>query len=329
MTHDRPAAPTARPDRRPERAFAHGQRTIEAFLEMLSAERGAARNTLEAYRRDLMDFGGFLARRGLEMISTRAEDLRDYLRNLEQAGLRASTTARRLSSLRQFHKFLYTEGLRTDDPCLGLDTPRQDRPLPRTMSEQQVSRLLETAQRAAQHQEASPEDKRLCCLMEILYATGARVSELVALPMSAIAPDRPLLRIRGKGGKERLVPLTDTASDALEDYQDVRPHFLPKGQAQSRFLFPSRSTSGHLTRHRFAQLLKKLARDAGLSPDSLSPHTLRHAFASHLLQNGADLRAVQKMLGHADISTTQIYTHVLEERLKALVQTRHPLAQKS
>ncbi len=296
---------------------------IEAFLEMLSAERGAAGNTLEAYARDLRDFGHFIARQGQEIMNARAEDLRAYLRSLEQAGMAASTAARRMSSLRQFHKFLYTEGIRPDDPCLGLSGPRPRRALPRTMSERDVERLLEKAR-----EDRTPEGLRLYCLMEILYATGARVSELVALPLNAVAHDPRFLMITGKGGRERLVPLNQTAADALGAYKTVRHRFVPQRSRDSRFLFPSRARQGHLTRHRFAQLLKDLAARAGIEPDSLSPHTLRHAFASHLLANGADLRAVQKMLGHADISTTQIYTHVLEERLKSLVRQHHPLAQK-
>lgn len=296
---------------------------IEAFLEMLSAERGAARNTLEAYARDLMDFASFVARRGQEIAAARAEDLRAYLSSLEQAGLAASTAARRLSSLRQFHKFLYTEGLRADDPCIGLDGPRTRRPLPRMLSEEEVSHLLKAAREEA---DASPKGKRLRCLLEVLYATGVRVSELVGLPNAAVLRDPDCLLVKGKGGRERMVPLGQAAARALEEYRQVRDHFLPGKVQAARYLFPSRGKEGHLTRHRFAQMLKQLAAKAGLDPGKLSPHTLRHAFASHLLAHGADLRAVQKMLGHADISTTQIYTHVQEARLKALVQRHHPLA---
>jgi len=297
------------------------RRHIEAFLEMLSAERGAARNTLEAYARDLMDFAQFVSKRGQAMASTRAEDLRAYLRQLEAAGMAASTAARRLSSLRQFHKFLYAEGIRGDNPTIGLDGPRAERSLPKTLSEEEVSRLLKAA-----HADTSPEGLRLTALMETLYATGARVSELVALPLSALGGDLRFLMITGKGGRERLVPLSRAAGEALEAYSSVRERFLPRSAHAQKFLFPSRGAQGHLTRHRFAQLLKELAVKAGINPTKLSPHTLRHAFASHLLANGADLRAVQQMLGHADISTTQIYTHVLEERLKQLVAQHHPLA---
>ncbi|MFP3944383.1 MAG: site-specific tyrosine recombinase XerD [Alphaproteobacteria bacterium] len=297
---------------------------IEAFLEMLSAERGAARNTLEAYARDLMDFAGFVARRGQKIAAARAEDLRAYLSSLEQAGLAASTAARRLSSLRQFHKFLYTEGVRADDPCIGLDGPRMRRPLPRMLSQEEVETLLEAARREG----ATPKGKRLRCLLEVLYATGVRVSELVGLPISSVLRDPDFLVVKGKGGRERMVPLGDAAARALEEYRHVRDQFLPGKAHAARYLFPSRGREGHLTRHRFAQMLKQLAEKAGLDPGKLSPHTLRHAFASHLLAGGADLRAVQQMLGHADISTTQIYTHVQEERLKALVQQHHPLARR-
>jgi integrase/recombinase XerD len=295
---------------------------IEAFLEMLSAERGAARNTLEAYARDLMDFAGFVARRGQKIAAARAEDLRAYLSSLDQAGLAASTAARRLSSLRQFHKFLYTEGVRADDPCIGLDGPRTRRPLPRMLSEEEVSRLL----LAAREGDESPKGKRLRALLEVLYATGVRVSELVGLPIAAVLRDPDCLLVKGKGGRERMVPLGDAAARALDEYRHVRDLFLPGKVQAARYLFPSRGREGHLTRHRFAQMLKQLAEKAGLDPGKLSPHTLRHAFASHLLAHGADLRAVQQMLGHADISTTQIYTHVQEARLKALVQQHHPLA---
>jgi integrase/recombinase XerD len=294
---------------------------IDAFLEMLSAERGAARNTLEAYARDLLDFASFVARRGQEIASARADDLRAYLSSLDQAGLAASTAARRLSSLRQFHKFLYAEGIRGDDPCLGLDGPRMRRPLPRTLSEDEVGHLLNAARG-----DPTPKGVRLRCLLELLYATGVRVSELVGLPVSAVSHEQRVLFVRGKGGRERMVPLGAAAAAAVDEYRRVRETFLPKRANASSFMFPSRARDGHLTRHRFAQMLKQLAMKAGINPDKLSPHTLRHAFASHLLANGADLRAVQKMLGHADISTTQIYTHVLGERLKALVKQHHPLA---
>jgi len=309
---------------------------VEAFLEMLSAERGAAQNTLESYARDLTDFAVYAAELGMNAASADVSAVRGYLQKLEDAGLAASTAARRLSALRQYHKFLYAEGVRTDDPCSVIDSPQRTRPLPKILSEQEVDALLETSQKRA-HQGADAEGVRLHCLMEILYATGLRVSELVELPQSAaIAATReeePVLYIKGKGGRERMVPINKSASEAIATYMKVRARFVPRFEAQgvepfdtARFLFPSRGREGHLTRQRFGQLLKELALEAGIDPKRLSPHTLRHAFASHLLANGADLRSVQKMLGHADISTTQIYTHVLEERLKDMVGEFHPLA---
>ncbi|MBX3504795.1 MAG: site-specific tyrosine recombinase XerD [Parvibaculum sp.] len=304
---------------------------IDAFLEMLSAERGAARNTLDAYERDLKDFDGFLTSRGRALDAATTRDIRDYLEGLTDQGLSASTAARRLSALRQFHGFLFAEGVRKDDPCGSIEGPRRARPLPKTLSVEEVDALLAAAQRAEDgrtQEEAVLAYKRarLVCLMEVLYATGLRVSELVGLPLTAVRGEERFLAVSGKGGRERLVPLSETARAAIDAYLPLRTMRL--GDHVSPWLFPSRGRQGHLTRHRFAQLLKDLAISAGLDPTRVSPHTLRHAFASHLLANGADLRAVQQMLGHADISTTQIYTHVLDERLKDLVQTHHPLAKK-
>ncbi|NIJ42309.1 integrase/recombinase XerD [Parvibaculum indicum] len=308
-----------------------GQSYIEAFLEMLSAERGAARNTLEAYHRDLKDFAGFLAgrRRGVHEAAT--EDIRAYLEALNNQGLSAATAARRLSAVRQFHSFLYADSVRTDDPCSTVEGPRRARPLPKTLAVAEVDGLLAAARqtvdgRSHEEEVLAYKRARLVCLMEVLYATGLRVSELVGLPLSAVRGDQRFLTVTGKGGRERLVPLSDTARAAINDYVPLRARRL--GDRVSPWLFPSRGRQGHLTRHRFAQLLKDLAVSAGIDPKRVSPHTLRHAFASHLLANGADLRAVQQMLGHADISTTQIYTHVLDERLKELVETKHPLAKK-
>jgi integrase/recombinase XerD len=301
---------------------------LEAFLEMLAAERGAAANTLEAYRRDLTAFAGFLAGRGGSLDTAGVDDIRGFLGRLAQAGMAPRTAARRLSALRQFYRFLLTEGLRGDDPTLGVDSPRQGRPLPKILSEAEVGLLLDAA-----HRHEGPEALRLAALVEVLYASGLRISELVGLRLAAAQRDQRLLIVTGKGGKERMVPLSPAARQSLSAYLAVREHFLPargKGskatKAASPWLFPSRAAGGHLTRHRVAQLLKELAREAGLDAAKVSPHVLRHAFASHLLDHGADLRSLQKMLGHADISTTQIYTHVLSERLKALVQQRHPLA---
>lgn len=307
------------------------ERHVGAFLEMLSAERGAARNTLDAYERDLKDFAGFLSSRGRAMDAAAPRDIRDYLEGLTAQGLSASTAARRLSALRQFHGFLFAEGIRKDDPCGSIEGPRRARPLPKTLTVEEVDALLAASRQAEDgrtQEEAVLAYKRarLVCLMEVLYATGLRVSELVGLPLTAVRGDERFLAVSGKGGRERLVPLSQTAREAIDAYLPLRTMRL--GDHVSPWLFPSRGRQGHLTRHRFAQLLKDLAVAAGLDPTRVSPHTLRHAFASHLLANGADLRAVQQMLGHADISTTQIYTHVLDERLKELVHTHHPLAKK-
>ena len=293
---------------------------IESFLEMLSAERGAAANTLAAYGRDLTGFRLFLLRRKLSLKDADADNIRRYLDGLSSAGSSAATAARQLSAIRQFYRFLLSDGLRQEDPSSTIDGPRRRRPLPKLLSEDEVERLLA----CAQARKETPQAIRLCCLMEIIYATGLRVSELTSLPLSAVGGDRQLIQVRGKGGRERLVPLGDQARAAIEKYLGVRTHFLGAGQ-QSKFLFPSRGGSGHLTRHRFAQLLSELAAEAGLTARSISPHILRHAFATHLLSNGADLRAVQQMLGHADISTTEIYTHVLTARMQALVKQHHPL----
>jgi len=307
-----------RVNRRIPAAEADGR--IDAFLEMLVAERGAARNTLDAYRRDLRDATAFLADRDVKLAAATAEDLRDYMTFLSKSGLSPRTAARRLSALRQFFKFLQEEGWREEDPTSQLESPRQGRRLPKILSEQEVQRLLDTARR-----KGGPEGIRLVALLEILYATGLRVSELVGLPYEAVARDTDMLLVRGKGGRERIVPLNAAARKAVAEYKQVRRQFL-KREEDDRWLFPSRSAGGHLTRHRLAQLLKELAVEAGMDPTKVSPHVLRHAFASHLLAHGADLRAVQQMLGHADIATTQIYTHVVDERLKTLVRERHPLA---
>jgi integrase/recombinase XerD len=301
---------------------------IEPFLEMLAAERGAAANTLEAYRRDLEAYAGYLGERGLGPEVAGVEDIRGFLGRLARAGMAPRTAARRLSALRQFYRFLLSEGLRGDDPTAGVDSPRQGRPLPKILSEAEVGRLLDQA-----HADTGPEALRLAALVELLYASGLRVSELVGLRLAAAQRDQRLLIVQGKGGKERMVPLSPAACRSLAAYLEVRGRFLPtrgKGakaeKVASPWLFPSRAAGGHITRHRVAQLLKDLARAAGLDAARVSPHVLRHAFASHLLDHGADLRSLQKMLGHADISTTQIYTHVLGERLKSLVQEHHPLA---
>lgn len=302
---------------------------LEAFLEMMSAERGSAGNTLDSYRNDLTDAGAFLLDAGCSLLTATSDDLRRYLADVSARGFAASSQARRLSALRQFYRFLYAEGLRGDDPTGVLDSPKKAMSLPKTMSVDQVSTLLDRARKEADEADLEPDERlartRRLVLIELLYATGMRVSELVGLPASVAAQDDDrFLIVRGKGNKERLVPLSSAARDALIEYVSVMRAVDPDGE--SPFLFPSRSASGHLPRQVFARELKQLAGRCGLDAAKLSPHILRHAFASHLLQNGADLRVVQELLGHADISTTQIYTHVLEERLQKLVNDHHPLA---
>jgi integrase/recombinase XerD len=295
---------------------------LEAFLEMLAAERGAARLTLTAYRNDLLDLSAFLASRGAVLDRAEAASLHDYLAAAATRRLAPRTLARRLSAIRQFYRFLLTDGLRGDDPSSGLDAPRLGRPLPKILSEAEVSRLIAAA-------EAWPgeEGLRLRAILELLYATGLRISELTTLPLVSAQRDPRFLLVRGKGGKERVVPLSPPSRQALSAYLACRTHFLSEGGV-SRFLFPSRGREGFLTRQRCGQLLKELAMAANLDPARLSPHVLRHAFASHLLDHGADLRSVQQMLGHADIATTQIYTHVQGDRLRRLVEAAHPLARR-
>lgn len=284
---------------------------------MLLAERGAAQNTLDSYRRDLVHFDGYL---NSDLSQATTEDIRQYLAELEAVGLSRATAARRLSALRQFFRFLIAEGVREDNPTSKVDSPRRSRPLPKILSQKEVDLLLEAARKVG-----GPEGVRLVALMEMLYATGLRVSELLMLPYPLNQPEAEYIVVRGKGGRERMVPLSPPAIRALSDYDEVRTRFLRRA-ADGKWLFPSRSRGGHLTRQRFSQLVKELAEAAQIDPSKVSPHTLRHAFASHLLANGADLRAVQQMLGHADISTTQIYTHVLQERMKSLVEDHHPLS---
>jgi len=297
---------------------------IEAFLEMMSAERGAAANTLASYRHDLEDAAVHV---GGDLAAADAAALRAYLTDIAERGYARTSQSRRLSALRQFFRFLYAEGLRQDDPTGTIDSPRKDRALPKTMQEAETGRLLDrAAQEAADGGagEGRSAAARLHALVEVLYATGLRVSELVALPLSVAQRDERFFVVRGKGNKERIVPLSGKARTAMQAWLAERgrvPAF-----AESQFLFPAGSESGHLPRQVFARELKGLAARAGVPAARVSPHVLRHAFASHLLQNGADLRAVQQLLGHASISTTQIYTHVLEERLVRLVNEHHPLA---
>lgn len=302
------------------------ERSVALFLDMLAAERGADKNTLTAYGRDLADFSAYLAGLGRPVAAAATEDVRRYLAHLSRRGLRPATLARRLSAIRQLYRFLYAEGKRKDDPAAIIEGPKRARALPKTLTLAEVDRLLRVA---AQSDPQAPlslrlRAARLYCLVELLYATGLRVSELISLPASAARRDARVLVVRGKGNKERLVPLNDAAKSSMADYLALLAQ--SGGAAGSKWLFPSFGESGHLTRQHFARELKMLGAAAGLRAAQISPHVLRHAFASHLLHNGADLRVVQTLLGHADISTTQIYTHVIEERLKSLVRDLHPLA---
>ncbi|MGF1463373.1 MAG: site-specific tyrosine recombinase XerD [Maricaulaceae bacterium] len=303
------------------------QAALERFLEMMSAERAASAHTLAAYRRDLEDAGGWVRGQTQTLAAADTAALEAYLAHLAGQGLSAATAARRLSALKQFYRFLQTERDRPDDPAAVLSGPKRGRPLPKDLSEADVDRLLRAAQDAAAS--GTPEGLRAHALLELLYAAGLRVSELVGLPLAALRPGDRVLRVRGKGGKDRLTPITRAARAAVDAYLPVRAQFLAKtGAKAARFLFPSRAASGHLTRERCAQILARLASAGGLEAKAISPHVLRHAFASHLLAHGADLRTVQTLLGHADITTTQIYTHVLDARLKALVNTAHPMAKR-
>ena len=303
---------------------------ISAFLEMLAAERGAAANTISAYARDLEDLLMHCSRLNRELTQLTTLDIRTYLHELAEQGLSPASRARRLSTLRQLFRFMQAEDLTDDDPTAGLKGPKTKRALPKILSVAEVDALIETAEQRCQGTTGRDRIRavRFYCLVELLYATGMRVSELVSLPRSVLKGDKRVLTITGKGGRQRLVPLNGSAQKALETYlalANERDNNLSQTVA-TRWLFPSKSNAGHLTRQRFAQDLKALAIEAGLDPDRVSPHVLRHAFASHLLDRGADLRAVQQLLGHADISTTEIYTHVLQERLKKLVHDHHPLA---
>src|SRR5450432_1125964 len=308
---------------------------INLFLDMIAAEQGAGDNTLDAYRRDLNDFSEFLGRAGQNFAGVETQALRDYLADLDTRGFKSSSVARRLSAMRHLFRFLLHERIRSDDPAAILSGPKRGRGLPKVLSISDVDRLLVCAKALADMPEASAPQRlralRLYCLLEVLYATGLRVSELVALPLSASRRDIRMIVVPGKGAKERLVPLNEPSRQAMADYLaaiETLKTEKKKNAATSKWLFPSFGESGHLTRQHFARDLKELAAAAGLAPRLVSPHVLRHAFASHLLHNGADLRIVQTLLGHTDISTTQIYTHVVEERLKSLVRDLHPLGEK-
>ncbi len=300
---------------------------ISTFLDAQAAETGASQNTLLAYGRDLKDLSGWLEHRNLDFLSASQDDLEAYLISCDAQGLARATRARRLSATKQIYRFAFEEGWRADNPAIQIRGPGREKRLPKTLDVSEVDRLLDAARQTGR----SVADRlRNTCLMELLYATGMRVTELVSLPVSAARGDPRMLLVLGKGGKERMVPLSPPAREALAAWLQERDAAEElreaKGQPPSRFLFPSHGKSGHLTRHRFYLLIKELAVTGGVSPDKVTPHTLRHAFATHLLANGADLRAIQALLGHADIATTEIYTHVLDARLQELVLEHHPLA---
>lgn len=303
---------------------------VSSFLEAQAAELGAAENTLSAYARDLTDFSNWLINQDLDVAIATQGDVESYMVHCDVQGLAKSTRARRLSAIKQLYRFAFEERLREDNPAIRIKGPGRDQRLPKTLSEAEVDRLLEAARTSGRN---AQDQARNTCLMELLYATGMRVSELVSLPVSAARGDPRMLLIKGKGGKERLVPLSPPAREALAAWLILRDQTeetaKSRGKPASAFLFPSSGKSGHLTRHRFYMLIKELAVAAGVSPETVTPHRLRHAFATHLLANGADLRAIQTLLGHADVATTEIYTHVLEERLKELVLEHHPLARGS
>lgn len=308
--------------------------SVDAFLNMLVAERGAAINTRHAYERDLADVCAFLKTQGKAIDTATTDDLKSYLTDLSQrvnakskggAQTAVRTIARRISALRQFFGYMVSEGKRSDDPTSNIESPKQTRTLPKVLSEDEITALITTAQK-----QGGAEGLRLVALLEVLYATGLRVSELVGLPMAAIGAENQYITVEGKGGRDRMAPLSEPAQNALRSYIDVRNRFITSDNSdtQNKWLFPSRtSESGHLTRQRFAQLLKELSRNAGIDAGRVSPHVLRHAFATHLLRHGADLRSVQKMLGHADIATTQIYTQIVNEQMQKAVEDNHPLAE--
>lgn len=304
-----------------------GAQWIDAFLEAQAAEQGAARNTLEAYARDLADFTGWLERARLDPASAQRADIERYLVDLDAQGLARATRARRLSAVKQLYRFAFEDRLRADNPALQIKGPGRESRLPKTLDEAEVDRLLEASRNTGR---GARDRCRNTCLMELLYATGMRVSELVSLPVAAARGDPQMLMIRGKGGKERMVPLSSPARTALEEWlamHDAQAEAdRSRGKAPSPYLFASSGKAGHLTRHRFYMLIKEMAVTAGVSPAKVTPHTLRHAFATHLLAHGADLMAIQALLGHADVATTEIYTHVLDARLQALVEEHHPLS---
>jgi integrase/recombinase XerD len=315
------------------RKSASDAQLIALFLDMLAAEQGAGENTTAAYRRDLEDLSAFLSNKGSALTRATTDDVRGYLADLDERGFKSTSVARKLSALRHLFRFMLAENFRSDDPAAVLSGPKRGRALPKVLSIADVDRLLAQAKSAATTPELTDAQRvralRLACLLEVLYATGLRVSELVTLPLSAARRDARMIVVRGKGNKERFVPLNQSAKDAMADYLAAVAETRSEtgAAATSKWLFPSFGESGHLSRQHFARELKELAGASGIAPRLISPHVLRHAFASHLLHNGADLRIVQTLLGHTDISTTQIYTHIVEERLKSLVRDLHPLAQ--
>jgi len=301
-------------------------RWISAFLEAQAAELGAAQNTLLAYGRDLKDVSAWLAGRGRDFTNASRENVEDYLVHCDAQGFSRATRARRLSAIKQLYRFAFDEGWREDNPAIQIRGPGRDKRLPKTLTVEEVDRLISAARDTGR---TDADRVRNTCLVELLYATGMRVTELVSLPVSSVRGDPRMLLIRGKGDKERMVPLSPPAREAMAVWLRLRDAEEEAGRAKgkppSRFLFPSRGKLGHLTRNRFYLLIKEIAVAGGVSPDKVTPHTLRHAFATHLLAGGADLRAIQTLLGHADLATTEIYTHVLDARLKELVEEHHPL----
>ncbi|MBL41802.1 MAG: tyrosine recombinase [Rhodospirillaceae bacterium] len=294
---------------------------IESFLEMINVERGLSEKTLEAYKNDINDFLLFL-RKKVDIIEVNEKLLKKYIKNLSKKKLSKSSIARKISSLKQFYGFLYSEKIKVDNPTISLEAPKKDKKLPKNLSEEEVEILFLEAEKLV-----GPEGSRMRAMLEIIYAAGLRVSELISIPISAVKGDRKFLVIQGKGNKVRSVPLTKKSIDSIQSYLKDRSYFL-KDRQESEYLFPSNSRSGHLTRQRFSQMLDNLAKNAGFSKKYISPHVLRHAFATHLLSNGADLIAVQKMLGHSDINTTQIYTHIVDTHKKDLIYSKHPLSEK-
>ncbi|MBA2590428.1 MAG: site-specific tyrosine recombinase XerD [Alphaproteobacteria bacterium] len=307
--------------RSPARPKADSAHLVEAFLDMMSAERGAGANTLAAYRRDLLDFAGHLSGKGADPAKAGRDQVRGFLTGLSASGMAASTQARKLSALRQFYGFLYGEGIREDDPTQTIAAPQARRPLPKILSGTDLDAML-----AAAAEDSTPQGLRLTLIVEMLYGGGLRVSELAGLTLAAVRTRENFIRITGKGNKERLSPMSPAAREALDAYLDVRAAFVPPGDKNNRYLFASRGEDGFLTRRRFHQLLKALAQKSGVDPAKVSPHVLRHAFATHLVEGGADLRSVQTLLGHADIATTQIYTHVARDHLTKVMRGAHPLA---